>query len=71
MSKFAAILEKHPARDDALPVIFNGVEPRFIGRANSLTAVDLLLISQRLTARYLSTAVEADTGIKFFVAHGS
>ena len=67
--------------DQAAPntaVIFNGHEPRLLGMLNVCPAtaadarrkVDPILLSQQLSATFISLGEYTPTGAKFVVAHG-
>lgn len=65
----AAALAEAPA-GDGRPVIFYGLNPRYIGHAYTAPEVDALLIAQHLSATYVSrAAIQGRDGV-FFIAHG-
>lgn len=68
--KIAKLLDEAPI-GPGLPVIFNGVEPRYLGRSKSIRCgVDSLLLANRLSATYISHARLQSDGREFYVAHG-
>lgn len=56
-----------------LPVIFNGAEPRYLGRAHTHLQADALALQHCVSATYVSRAqVELDGGAMsepFFILH--
>jgi len=57
-------------RDDGCPVIFNSTTgPRFVGRAHDYAGANALLLSQGLSAPYLSRMYAADD-VPCIVAYG-
>lgn len=67
--KYLIEAQNRPANmPNALPVIFNGKEPQFIGWANDAMDVDLLLLSRSKSAEKISRS--ETFGHKFFIAHG-
>lgn len=61
------LIEKAPA-GAGLPVIFNGLVPRCIGRAEDHSGADVLLIANRLSATFVSRALVF--GRRCIIAHG-
>jgi hypothetical protein len=69
--KIKELLDGLAVKEESLPVFFNGAEgPRHIGWASNTNAVDMLLMTNQLSATFISKAQVEGDNRSFFVVYG-
>ena len=66
--KILKLIEAAPVTPEQVPVIFNGLEPRYLGNAKTLAQADLMLLENNISATYVSKALVH--GKHCIIAHG-